>query len=343
MTASMKPKNCVHTAALIAAQVQGELVGDPHRKISHVTSLEQRTPGSVYFVKGHSPRAVEKALHAQNGSTAFINNSLRGSVSDDGNTLIFVSDPQRAVLEIIPLFFQALTFQVGTHPTAVIAEDAVVSKSATIGPFCVIDSGATIGDSVILHSGVTIGSDAVIKAHTVLFSGVIVRERCIVGTHCILQNNVIVGADGFGYIPDKVGGFEKVPQVGTVEIGDHVEIGANSCIDRAALGVTRVGHGTKIDNLVQVGHNTAIGRNCIICAHVGIAGSATIGDHVVLGGFVGVADHVKVVSGVRVGGKSGVTSDVLEPGDYAGYPVQKISDWRRSVARQMSRNRRRKT
>jgi len=171
-----------------------------------------------------------------------------------------------------------------------------------------------------------------VGARSRLYSGVAIREGSRIGTNVIIHNNSVIGSDGFGYLQDPKVGLRKVPQVGTVEVGDYVEIGANTTIDRGAVGSTIIGPHTKIDNQVQIGHNVVLGSHCVVCAKVGIAGSCKVGSGVVFGGGVGVADHVTIVSGVRLSGYSGVYSDILEPGDYMGVPAIKAGTYRRQQA-----------
>jgi len=185
---------------------------------------------------------------------------------------------------------------------------------------------------VVIHPHVTVYPGVRVGARSVLHAGVVIREDCIIGEDNVLQPGAVIGADGFGYIPDPTFGLRPVPQVGHVVLAERVEVGANSCIDRATLGVTAVDTGTKIDNHVQVGHNTKIGKNSILCGMVGIAGSAHIGSNVTLAGYVGVGDHVSIVDNVRVGAKGGVSSDIREPGDWCGYPVVKGHRWRMQCA-----------
>jgi UDP-3-O-[3-hydroxymyristoyl] glucosamine N-acyltransferase len=199
----------------------------------------------------------------------------------------------------------------GVHPTAFVAPGAVVAASATVGPLCVIEAGATIGERVHVQAQVFVGRDAIIGDESWLMPGVVVAAECELGKRVRLQPGVIIGSDGFGYEFIK-GRHEKVPQVGNVVIGDDVEIGANTTLDRARFSRTSVGEGTKIDNLVQIAHNVVIGRHCLICAQVGISGSAIFGDYVVLGGQVGAAGHIVVGNGVKVGAKSGLNADLAD-------------------------------
>lgn len=199
--------------------------------------------------------------------------------------------------------------QPGIHPTASVDPTAKVAASATVGPLCVIEAGAVIGERAHLQAQVFIGRAARVGDESWLMPGVILEAECVLGRRVRLQPGVVVGSDGFGY-EFVQGRHEKVPQVGNVVIGDDVEIGANTAIDRARFSQTSVGEGTKIDNLVQIAHNVVIGKHCMICAQVGISGSATLGDYVVLGGQAGVSGHITVGNGVKAGGKAGLNADL---------------------------------
>jgi UDP-3-O-[3-hydroxymyristoyl] glucosamine N-acyltransferase len=258
-------------------------------------------------------------------------------------SILAVQEPYSAFLDTLPLFYEEPSSKPGISPSAHVDPTACIDPTASIGPLCVIGANVTIGARCVVHANVTLGDSCCIGESTVLHSGVVVGEYSVLGSHCTVHCNSVIGADGFGYIPDKKRGLRKVPQVGSVVIGNDVEIGANSCIDRGAIGTTVIGPGTKIDNLVQIGHNVKIGSFCIICGQVGIAGSTTIEDGVVLGGQVGVADHLVICKGVRIGGGSSVTEKILEPGDYIGYPLMKARDWQRRTVELHRSARRRAT
>ncbi|XP_020103298.1 probable UDP-3-O-acylglucosamine N-acyltransferase 2, mitochondrial [Ananas comosus] len=205
------------------------------------------------------------------------------------------------------------------NSTAFVETGAVVHANSMLGECVHIASGAIVGPSVSVGQSTRIGYNAVLS-------------NCSLGVSCIIHNGVCIGQDGFGFFVDDEGCVVKKPQMLHVRIGDHVEIGANTCIDRGSWRETVIGDHTKIDNLVQIGHNVMIGKCCIICGQVGIAGSATIGDYVMLGGRVGVKDHVSVSSKVRLAANSLVTKDIVEPGDYGGFPAVPINEWRRQCA-----------
>jgi UDP-3-O-[3-hydroxymyristoyl] glucosamine N-acyltransferase len=197
----------------------------------------------------------------------------------------------------------------GIHPSAIIAPDAQVAASATIGPLCVIESGAKIGERTYLQARAFIGRDARIGDDVWLMPGVTISNDCVIGNRVRLHAGVVIGSDGFGY-EFVEGRHEKVPQIGRVVVGDDVEIGANSTLDRARFSQTVIGEGTKIDNLVQIAHNVVIGRHCLICAQAGISGSTTIEDYVVVGGQAGLAGHLTVGKGSKIDGQTGVNSDL---------------------------------
>lgn len=314
----------------ISNHVHGKILGDKGRMVRGLCTLDEPRAEHIAFVRAKGPNAIAKALRSLQGSAAFVLNADFPMDIDLAETsVVLVSDPYAAFLDTIPLFYKEESVQTGIHPTAVIDSTAKVDPTVSIGAFCLVGPNVSIGARSVLESNVRLFAGAQIGDDVVLHSGVVVRERCVIGRHCIIHDNTVIGADGFGYAPDKVLGLRKVPQLGKVQIGDRVEIGANSCVDRGALGDTTIGMGTKIDNLVQIGHNATIGAFCIICGQVGIAGSSVLEDRVVLSGQVGVADHRRIASGVRVGGGAPVTEDVLEPGDYFGHPLLKSREWHR--------------
>jgi UDP-3-O-[3-hydroxymyristoyl] glucosamine N-acyltransferase len=190
-----------------------------------------------------------------------------------------------------------------------------------------------VGEHAVLHPHVTLGAEVRVGDRTVLHPGVRVQDRCEIGDDCILHPGAVIGADGFGYHPSPDGkGLLKVPHIGTVIVGRHVEIGANACIDRAKFGATTIGEGTKIDNLVQIGHGCRVGRSCILCGHAALAGSVTLGDGVILGGKVGVADGIEIGAGAKVAAGSGITNTVPPGATYMGNPAGPAGEWRRMFA-----------
>ena len=212
-----------------------------------------------------------------------------------------------------------------------IAASAYVHPSAQVHPGAIIMEGAYVGARAVLNPGSVVGMGSHVGEGTVLGCGVSV-EHCRIGAQCVLHSGVRIGADGFGFFFDEDGRVHKKPQLLRAVLGDAIEVGAGTCIDRGSWRDTSVGDETKIDNLVQIGHNVLIGRASLICAHAALAGSSELGDRCVMGGKSAIADHVRVCSGVRLAAKSGVTKHITVPGDYAGFPAQPASAWRRQVA-----------
>lgn len=223
-------------------------------------------------------------------------------------------------------------FPVGVSPAAHIHPEAKISSSARIAPGAVVGARAVIGDQVWLGSGAIIEAGAIINARTRIHSGAVVGHHCEVGENCEIHANAVLGSDGFGYIPQRTGTPVKIPQIGRVVLENDVEIGANTSIDRGAIGDTRIGAGTKIDNLCHIAHNCQIGKNCLITAGFMTAGSTTIGDRFSCGGDVVVADHITICDDVSLGGRSGVTKDITAPGAYTGYPLMPMKEGLKSIA-----------
>ncbi len=331
----MKARVVSITTSDLAMRLQASLHGQPDLAITGVCPVLSPTVGHLTFIKGKSPTAIWRSLIKLPEVAVLVEPGVVPDAEMLGSlrcVILVVANAHRAFVDAVDLFYEPESVSTGIDPTARIDITATVEQGVSIGAFCCVAPGAQIASGAILHNSVTVGRDVLIGARTILHSGVVIREGCRIGSDCIIHNNTVIGADGFGYIPDSTMRIRKVPQVGIVVIGDHVEIGANTSIDRATVGMTSIGSHTKIDNQVQIGHNVIIGRQCLICAQVGIAGSAVLGDGVILGGGTGVADHVQVASRVRVGGHAGVTSDIVEPGDYLGMPATKAGVYRRQQA-----------
>jgi UDP-3-O-[3-hydroxymyristoyl] glucosamine N-acyltransferase len=304
----------VLTLGRLAEVLGGTLEGDPERVVSGVATLESAGPDQISFCTDARYQAAARASRAG----AFL--APEGITGLPG-PVVRAANPQLALIRLLHLFHPVEETPAGIHLAAVVAADAVVDPTATVGALAVIESGAVVGRGVRIFPLVYVGRDARIGDDTVLYPHVVVRERVRIGRRVVVHAGVVLGADGFGYAPDG-SVHRRIPQVGGVVIEDDVDIGANTTIDRATLGDTIIRRGTKIDNLVQIGHNVEVGEDCIIVAQVGLAGSVRVGRRVVLAGQVGVADHVRVGDGVTVAAQSGIASDILEPGIYLGYPAR---------------------
>jgi len=314
------------TAAELAQRVGGELCGDGARTICGVGTLEEAGPEALSWL------AHPKLLPRLAGSKAGVVLVPKGCEVPPERTAINVADPDMAVcVALQALAPPAPQVPEGVDPSARVAGNALV-EGASIGPGVYVGAGATVDTGTQLHAGVYVGDGSRIGRDCVLWPNVVVRERTVIGERVIIHPNATIGADGFGY-HQRDGKNRKIPQIGHVVIEDDVEIGANTCIDRARTGATRIGRGTKIDNLVQIGHNADIGEDTIVVAQCGISGSTTIGDHVMLGGQVGVVDHLRIGNNVMVASKSAVMGDIPDGAVYRGVPAtDRVAFGRRTVA-----------
>jgi UDP-3-O-[3-hydroxymyristoyl] glucosamine N-acyltransferase len=302
------------TLEAVARAIDGTVVGDGSVEITGVAGIREAREGELTFLA--NPR-YEPFLELTQASAVIVSENHRNI----GKPLIQNPNPYLAFLKAVRLFAgEAERPCPGVHPTAVVAGDASIAKDASIGPHVVIERGATIGARAAVHAGCYIGARVRLGDEALLYPNVTVREDCVLGDRVVVHSGTVIGSDGFGFIRDG-DVYRKLPQVGNVVIGDDVEIGANVAIDRATTGTTRIGAGSKIDNLVQIAHNVQTGKSCIIVAQVGISGSTQLGDHVVLAGQVGVVGHIEIGDDVTVGAKSGVSKSVKAGERLFGCPV----------------------
>ncbi len=312
--------------AELAELVGGRVEGDPGRTVEAIRSLEAAGPFDLSVLK--NPRYRDQAAASRAGAL-LVGPSLAGAVP--GRDLLVIDDPDLALARLVAVLHPPARREPGVHPTAVLEAGCEVDPTASIGPYAVIGAGSRIGAGAVLHAAVAIGRGCVVGEGAVLHPHAVLYDGTEVGPGSVVHAGAVLGADGFGYATQG-GARHKVPQVGRVVVEADVEIGANTTIDRATLGETRIGEGTKIDNLVQVGHNVRVGRHCILCGQAGIAGSTTLGDGVVLAGQAGVAGHIQLGDRVQVAAKSAALASV-EPGKVvAGIPAVELRKWRRQVA-----------
>jgi UDP-3-O-[3-hydroxymyristoyl] glucosamine N-acyltransferase len=311
------------TTAEIAQRIAGEVLGDATAPLTGFATAERARPGDLTFAE-----TEEYFKAAENSAATAI--LAEKKFSSAHKTVIHVANGRIAFAQALELFFPEQKMVPGIHPSAVVAASAQVDPSAHIGPHCTIGERVVIGARCALVAGNFIGEDSTVGDDTKLFSHVTIYPHSQIGQRVRIHAGAVIGADGFGYVFD-AGIHRKVTQVGITIIGDDVEIGAGTTIDRGALGTTTVGKGTKIDNLVQVGHNVQIGEHCLLCAQVGIAGSAKLGNHVVLAGQVGIAGHLKIGNHVTVGSKSGVMHNIPEGETWLGTPAQPDKQAKRIV------------
>lgn len=321
-----------HTTGEIAAAVGGTLRGPADLSISDLAAVDQAGEGSLTFIRSAKFAAQWPASKA---AAALVTRGVEVSGHDPSRrALIIVDNADLAMVRVLTAFEPSRHHpETGIHPTAIVDPSAKLGRGVRVGPFCVVGPETQLGDGVTLHTRVTIGAAVRIGPGSTLFAGVIIYDRCSIGAQTILHAGVVIGADGFGYVPDPQGrGLVKVPHIGTVEIGNGVEIGANSCVDRGKFGATTIGDGSKIDNLVQVGHNVRMGRACVVCGMTGIGGSVVIEDGVIIAGHVGVQDGRRIGARATISAKSGVMADVPAGEAWFGTPAGPHKDQMRSFA-----------
>lgn len=319
-----------YTVSQIAEHVDGQLHGPTDVTVTGIEVLGKAGATDLSFIR--SAKFAEQWCDASVGAI-LLSREIPIPAGCENRTAVLVDDADLALNKVIELFApDKLCPATGVHPTAVIAPTAIVGKDCCIGPHCVIGDNVQLGDGCILHDSVSLHENSTFGDYCEFFSGVIVRERSQVGHHVTIHSNAVIGADGFGYRPSEDGmGIVKIPHIGNVIIGNSVEIGANTCIDRAKFSSTVIGDGTKIDNLCQVAHNVIIGRMCLIAAQTGIAGSTGIGDGVQIGGQAGIRDNIRIGSGVKLGACSAVMGDIPDGETWMGVPAKEQSVCAREV------------
>ncbi|MEW6720827.1 MAG: UDP-3-O-(3-hydroxymyristoyl)glucosamine N-acyltransferase [Thermodesulfobacteriota bacterium] len=307
-------------APKIGAALQG-----PDAEVGGIASIEEAGPEQVTFLSN-----PKYAVHARETKAAAI--IAKAPVAGAGCAFLLSPNPYHSFACAVELFHPTVRPPAGISPQASVHPGAVLGKDVSIGPFAVVQEGAVIGDRAVLLAGVFVGAGASVGEDCLLHPRVTLYHGVKVGKRAILHAGCVIGSDGFGFAPSETG-FKKIQQVGIVEIEDDVEIGANTTIDRAALGVTRIGRGTKLDNLIQVGHNVVIGKNTVIAAQTGISGSCKVGDRVMIGGQAGLAGHLEVGDGVMLGAKTGVATSISakESAAWSGIPVMPHKTWLRMV------------
>ena len=306
----------------IARYLGGSVSGDGGILISGLATLDDAGEGQLTFLA--NPKYASKV--ATTSASAVL---LPEGGNAHGHNAIFHPNPYLAFAKLLTLFYTAPAAWLGVMPGAFVAEGVKMGGDVSVYPGVSIAPGVVLGNRVTLHPGVVLYPGVTLGDDVTLYANVSVRERCRIGNRVTIHDGSVIGSDGFGYAPDG-NSWYKIPQIGIVVIEDDVEIGANSVIDRAALEVTRIGRGTKIDNLVQIGHNCIIGEECMIVSQVGISGSTQLGNHVIMGGQVGVAGHVKIGDNVMIAGQSGVTGNLSANLKVSGSPAIPHREWLKS-------------
>lgn len=298
--------------------LNGVIVGTISNTISAPEQLELASETEISFI---GSKKYEKLWQTSKACAAIVNEDI--SIEPGENrAFIKVKNADLAMSQVLELFAPAPPeFAFDIYPTAVVDASAKIGAGTRIGANCYVGPNVVLGENVTLYPNVTILDESTIGKNTVIWPGAVVRERCHVGAYCILHPNCTIGADGFGFRPCPERGLAKIPQIGNVIIGNNVEIGANSSVDRGKFSSTILGDGCKIDNLVQIGHNSKLGRFCIMAGNSGLAGSVTLEDGVIIGGSASIKDHITIGSGAMIGAGSGVAADVPAGKTMLGYPA----------------------
>jgi UDP-3-O-[3-hydroxymyristoyl] glucosamine N-acyltransferase len=308
----------------LASRLGAELRGDAELEITGVKGIEEAGPTEITFVANPRYTALARTTHA----AAVV---VEPDFQDIAAATLRIKNPYLAFSHALGIFYQPPTYAPGIHPTAVIDPTAVIGEGAHIGAYVVVGPQVRVGPNatllphVVLYPGVQVGSHFFAHAHSV------VRENCELGDHVTLENGAIIGADGFGFAKNNEGHWEKIPQSGPVRMGSRVDVQANACIDRATVGATEIGDGTKVDNLVQIGHGSRVGANTLLCGQVGVAGSSVIGNNVILAGQSAVAGHCTVGDGVILTAQSAVSHDVPPGKMLSGSPGFDNRVWLRAI------------
>lgn len=315
-----------YTTLAIAEMVSGQLIGPGDLQVQALAELDMAKPGQLTFIGSAQFASKWKTSGA---SAALVGKDIELEPGD-GKALIVVDNADLAMATVLEAYAPPTPKpSKGIHPSALIAETAIIGQGCRIGPNCVVKPGVTLGDNTVLHAGVTLYNDVTLGSDCEIWTHVVIRERCTLGDRCIIHPGAIIGADGFGYRTDTSGPtpkIVKVPQIGNVIIGSDCEIGANATIDRAKFDATVIGDHCKIDNLVQIGHNCRLGNMVVIAGCVGIAGSAVIGDGTLIGGKAMVKDHVTIGRGCSIAGGAAVITDMPDGEAWGGYPAGPLKE-----------------
>ncbi len=317
------------TAQEIAHIVQGTIEGNPNASANRPAKIEEATEGTISFLANAK---YEPFAYTCNASILLVSKNFEPTQPVSA-TLIRVEDVYASVAVLFEKFGAATQQQAIISAQAAIHEKAKIGQNVSIGAFCVVEEDVEIGDNSVIYPQVYIGKNTKIGQNTLFYAGVKIYHGCEIGDNCILHAGAVIGSDGFGFAPLPDGSYKKIPQLGNVVLENNVEVGANTTIDRATMGSTRIGEGVKLDNLIQVAHNVEIGKNTVIAAQTGIAGSTKLGERCMIGGQTGFVGHLNIADGTKTQAQTGIASSVKQP-DMAlfGYPGIPYNDYLRSYA-----------
>lgn len=315
------------SAKQIAAFVQGEIVGDENATVHTFAKIEEGVPGALSFLS--NPKYTPY-IYETKSSIVLVNKDFIPEQPINA-TLIKVNNAYESLAKLMTLYEQSHPKRVGIDPLAYVAPTAQIGKDVYLAPFACVGDGAIVGDGTELHPHATVGRNAKVGANCILYAHATVYHDCIVGNNCIMHAGSVVGADGFGFAPTP-DGYEKIPQIGIAILEDNVEIGANTCIDRATMGATIIHKGVKLDNLVQIAHNVEVGANTVMASQAGVAGSTKVGEWCMFGGQVGVAGHITIGDKVNLGAQSGAPGSIKANQQLIGTPPMEMKPYFKSQA-----------
>ena len=315
------------TVAQIAKILGGEIEGNPNAIVNTLSKIEEGKKKSLTFLANP---AYTEFIYSTQATAAIVSKSFVAEKPISA-TLIRVDNPYESFALLLETYNQIKNNKTGIEQPSFIAADAHLGKDIYVGAFAYIGSNVKIGNNVKIYPQVFIGDNTTIGENTVIFAGVKIYSDCVIGNNCTFHSGVVIGGDGFGFAPNSENNYKKVPQIGNVIIEDHVEVGANTTVDRATLGATIVKKGAKIDNLIQIAHNVEIGENTVIAAQTGIAGSTKIGSNCMIGGQVGIVGHLTIAKGTKIAAQSGVGQSITKENEIVqGSPAFGIGDYKRS-------------
>lgn len=315
------------SAKQIAEFIQGEIVGDENAKVHTFAKIEEGISGALSFLA--NPKYTHY-IYETASSIVLVNKDFVPE-QPVHTTLIKVDNAYESLAKLMSLYEMSRPKKQGIDSLAFVSPNATIGKNVYIGPFACIDDGAKVGDNIQIHAHVVIGNNVEVGNDSIIYPNVTVYHDCKVGERCIIHAGAVIGADGFGFAP-AANGYEKIPQIGIVQIEDDVEIGANTCIDRATMGATVIRRGVKLDNLIQVAHNVQIGSHTVIASQTGIAGSTKVGEWCMFGGQVGLAGHIEIGDRVNIGAQSGIPKTVKSDCTLLGYPAMDAKQFARISA-----------